>query len=419
MPRIASPLTDAKLRSLKPKDRPYEVSDGGHPGLKVEVLPSGAKVWRFRYVLNGRREKLTLGEMGLAAARERYNAARALVTDGISPTVEKRRDKARNADQEATVAGFFQHRYIPDHLSKLRSHERVEKLIRREVLPSIGRLRLEQVGVEDIQRILDRIKAKGNEASAVLTRAWMSSLFELAVDRHRIATNPVKLIKRKRVGKPPVRDRVMTPRELGLYVKALGSGSTDGPLGRAISPKQRLALELILLTACRRAELVKARWAHVDLEARVWVIPPENQKAAIEQRVYLSDRALEIMDALQVMAGASLWVLPAERDHRNHLHAEMLNTAKGRLVLASPELSALSPFTIHDGRRAFSTWGHECLEHPDVVEACLGHTIKGVRGIYARPQFEDARRQLMQAWADHLHAVAQENVVPLRSNAAA
>lgn len=413
MPRIAAPLTDAKLRNLKPKDRPYEVSDGGRPGLKVEVQPSGAKIWRFRYMLNGRREKLTIGEMGLAAARKRYDEARELVAQGTSPAVEKQREKARNADQEATVEGFFRHRFIPDHLARLRSHDRVVRLFELHILPKVGRLPLDRVIVEDLERILDGIKAEGHEASAVLVRAWLSSFFELAVDRRRITTNPVKQIKRKRVGQPAARDRVMTAPELRLYLNAL---RTPIP---SVSEKHRLALELILLTACRRGEAVLAQWPDVDLDAGVWTIPPENQKAGIEHRVFLSYRACEVLERLKTIGAGSPWVLAADRDLTDHVHPETLNGSRGRLVRNTPALKALPPFTTHDGRRAFSTWAHEMLEHPDVVESCLGHTIKGVRGIYARPQFEAARRRLMQSWADYLRALTVDNVVPIKSMTAA
>lgn len=413
MPRITAPLTDAKLRNLKPKERPYEVSDGGRPGLKVEVQPSGAKIWRFRYVLNGRREKLTIGEMGLAAARKRYDEARELVAQGTSPALEKQREKARNADKEATVDGFFRNRFVPDHLARLRSHDRVVRLFELHILPKIGRFPLDRIVVEDLERILDGIKAEGHEASAVLVRAWLSSFFELAVDRRRITTNPVKQIKRKRVGQPAARDRVMTAPELRLYLTAL---RTPIP---SVSEKHRLALELILLTACRRGEAVLAQWPDVDLSAGVWTIPPENQKAGIEHRVFLSDRAREVLESLKTIGAGSPWVLAADRDLTDHVHPETLNGSRGRLVRNTPALKALPAFTTHDGRRAFSTWAHEMLEHPDVVESCLGHTIKGVRGIYARPQFEAARRRLMQSWADYLHALTVDNVVPIKSNTAA
>jgi hypothetical protein len=53
-------LTDTALKALKPKQKAYAVSDDR--SLYAEVLPTGAIVWRFRYRLNGKREKLTLGK---------------------------------------------------------------------------------------------------------------------------------------------------------------------------------------------------------------------------------------------------------------------------------------------------------------------------------------------------------------------
>jgi hypothetical protein len=53
-------LSDTRIRALKPKRaQRYEVAD--ERGLFIEVQPSGAKVWRFRYRLNGKREKVTIG----------------------------------------------------------------------------------------------------------------------------------------------------------------------------------------------------------------------------------------------------------------------------------------------------------------------------------------------------------------------
>lgn len=395
MPRITAPLTDAKLRNLKPRERPYEVSDGGHPGLKVEVQPSGAKIWRYRYMLHGRREKLTIGEMGLAAARARYNDAKALVAAGTSPAAEKQKEKAKAGDEEATVKGFFEHRFIPDHLSKLKSRKAVERLLRKEMLPYIGRLNMDRVTTEDVERITDRIKTAGHDPTALLVRAWMSSMFELAVDRRRIESNPVKQIKRKRIGKPASRNRVMTPAQLGIYLSALLTPSAS------VSEKHRKILELILMTSCRRAEAASMERHEIDIPARTWTIPPAKSKSEIEHRIYLSDRALALVQWFLSLDNPR-WVIPSDRDPTKPVHPETLNSARRRLVRESEALKAVPHFGMHDGRRSFSTWAHENLEHPDVVEACLGHTIKGVRGIYARPQFESARRRLMQAWQDHL-----------------
>ena len=53
-------LSDFRLKALKPvNDRRLEVAD--EHGLYIEVLPSGSRVWRYRYLLHGRREKVTVG----------------------------------------------------------------------------------------------------------------------------------------------------------------------------------------------------------------------------------------------------------------------------------------------------------------------------------------------------------------------
>src|SRR5213596_1495950 len=104
-------LSDTRIKALKPKKTgPYEIADDG--GLFIEVLPSGAKVWRFRYRLNGRREKITFGAYpdvplgGEHGARERHRKARELVAAGRSPARDKQAEKARGGEDESTFAGF-------------------------------------------------------------------------------------------------------------------------------------------------------------------------------------------------------------------------------------------------------------------------------------------------------------------------
>ena len=89
-------MSDMKLRTLKPAEKPYKVAD--RDGMYVTVLKSGAISFRYDYRLNGRRETLVLGSYGsdgisLAEARERLMAARKKVAEGVSPASEKQRVK--------------------------------------------------------------------------------------------------------------------------------------------------------------------------------------------------------------------------------------------------------------------------------------------------------------------------------------
>ena len=82
-------LTPSRINNVKGKARPYKLTDGG--GLYVQVMPSGIKTWRFRYVLGGAAGDLRIGrypEIGVADARDRHFELRQLVERGQDPAVK-------------------------------------------------------------------------------------------------------------------------------------------------------------------------------------------------------------------------------------------------------------------------------------------------------------------------------------------
>ena len=93
-------LTDVAIRSAKPKERPYKLGDV--LGLFLLVQPTGGKLWRLKYRVDGREQKLSLGaypEVGLSEARKRRDEARQLLAVGKDPGVEKKRAKLRSSIQ--------------------------------------------------------------------------------------------------------------------------------------------------------------------------------------------------------------------------------------------------------------------------------------------------------------------------------
>ncbi len=72
------------------------------------------------------------------------------------------------------------------------------------------------------------------------------------------------------------------------------------------------ALEVLILTACRSGEVRGARWAEIDLDNKLWVIPEARMKAGKEHRIPLSDRVVEIIKALPRLVDNDL-VFPAPR----------------------------------------------------------------------------------------------------------
>ncbi len=105
MARLATPLTDARIRQARPTDKPLKLADGG--GMYLLVRPDGSRYWRLDYRFGGKRKTLALGvypEVTLAEARRRRRAARALLADGQDP-VEVR--KARKAEPAPPNGDFM------------------------------------------------------------------------------------------------------------------------------------------------------------------------------------------------------------------------------------------------------------------------------------------------------------------------
>ena len=80
-------LSDAKVRTAKSDSKPYKLSDGG--GLFLLIQPTGSKLRRWKFRLNGKENLFAVGsypEIGLAEARAARDAARELVKQGINPS---------------------------------------------------------------------------------------------------------------------------------------------------------------------------------------------------------------------------------------------------------------------------------------------------------------------------------------------
>ena len=89
-------LTDIAIRNAKPRPKPYKLGDA--LGLFLLVQPTGGKLWRLKYRVDGKEKKLGIGtypEIGLAEARKRRDDARELIAAGKDPSREKQREKTR------------------------------------------------------------------------------------------------------------------------------------------------------------------------------------------------------------------------------------------------------------------------------------------------------------------------------------
>lgn len=395
-------LTDTKLKALRPKAKPYEVADGD--GLFAEVLVSGSVVWRYRYRLAGRREKVTIGPypaLSLADAKEKHRDLQRVVVNGRSPMREKQESKIA-ATIPSTVAEFSRV-WIADVVKgKRKDTHQMERYFERDINPSFGKKRLSDVTQADVFNLTDRIKGRGSPASALLLRNILKRMFAYAMARQLIAFNPAAAVPSELIATPQSRDRVLSAEEVGRFLRIVYRSS--------MGTSNKLAFHLLMITMVRKSELLLARWENVDLENGEWHIPPDETKVGKPHVVYLSRQARELFDELKAVSGGSAYVLPSRSSLERPVCRSVLNHAVRALDLDIPS------FVIHDFRRTSSTHLHEMGFASDVVERALGHTIGGVRGIYNRADYSSQRRAMLQQWADTVDAWKDGvKVIPIKA----
>lgn len=390
-------LTDTKLRALKPKDKAYQVSDGG--GLHIEVMPGGAMVWRMRYRLAGHQEKVTLGPypaIPLAEARLKREQAKAMIVRGESPMRMKRQAKLEETRPQTVEA--FALVWLAEVVEKTNSAPRnVQRVVNKDIIPAIGRKRVSEVTPTDVLAITDKIKARGSDTAALLTRNVLKRLFAYAIARELTTFNPAAAIEARYIATARSRDRSLTSEEIGRLLKAIYASS--------MRRSHKLALHLLILCMVRKSELIEARWDEIDLDKAEWTIPAERMKKDRSHVVYLSHQALDLFQELKVLAGNSPYVLPSRGSLQQPISKSTLNQAVRTMDLD------LQDFVIHDFRRTASTHLHEMGFNSDWIEKSLAHEQKGVRGVYNKAEYAVQRRQMLQHWANFVDSVLADRKV--------
>lgn len=98
-------LNELKIRASKPKENSYKVWDDR--GLYMLVTPTGGRLWRFRYGIDGVEKLLALGvypDVSLKRAREKRDQARSAVADGVDPMAKRRAERAARLDTFEIIA---------------------------------------------------------------------------------------------------------------------------------------------------------------------------------------------------------------------------------------------------------------------------------------------------------------------------
>jgi len=402
-------LTDLALRNLKPRATLYKVAD--RDGMYVAILPTGSISFRYDYRINGRRETLTIGRYGfggisLAAAREKLLDAKQLVRDGISPALQKQREKARGPETKTFSDHATQWLYGGTMADSTRSMRK--SVLDRDILPIFSKRLLREVRAEDLRALCLRVKERGAPATAVHIRDIVKQIYGYAKLHGEKVANPADELGAASIATFIPRDRVLSPEEIQLMHRQLDLVPTY--------PAIRLALRLILLTLVRKSELIEATWNEINFEAAVWTIPKARMKGRRAHNVYLPSQALDIMIALRTCAAGSRYILPSRYDADRCMSKATLNRVTQLIAERAKEAGLpLEPFTVHDLRRTGSTLLNEAGFNGDWIEKCLAHESgRSSRSVYNKAEYAEPRRHMLQEWANMVDAwAARKTYTPM------
>lgn len=401
------PLTDTAIKNAKPAQKPIKLFDSN--GLYLEVSPSGGKWWRLKYRIDGKEKRLSLGtypDTSLKAARERREAARALIAEGHDPSTERKAQKAKQAaaanDLFETIAREWWKSWATTRTAK--HAEQVLRRLESDVFPTIGALPVSKIKAPMLLALAKKVEARG--ANDLARRAYQvaGQVLRYAVGHGFIDHNPATSVRPSDVLKPKVERNLarLDPREVPELLRKIES--YEGHI------RTRLAIKLMALTFVRTSELIGARWEEFDFDAKHWRIPAERMKMKAPHIVPLSRQSLELLNSLKDAGTGESLLFPGERDRNKPM-------SNNTILYALYRMGYHSRMTGHGFRGVASTILHELGERHDLIELQLAHQERNkVSAAYNHATYLPQRALMMQVWADHLEGLHRGGeVIPIRA----
>jgi integrase len=302
---------------------------------------------------------------------------------------ERRRDASTVADLAVE--------YIEKHAKpKKRTWSEDERILNHDVLPVIGKRRLEDLKRREIAAMLDDIVLRGSPMAANACLAVTRKMFNFAVKRGLMEHSPCTMMDTP--AKAGRRERLLDQDEVKTFLAAL----PDLPLW----PPTAMALLIELLTAQRSGEVVSMQWADVNLADAMWTIPAAKAKNGRAHGVPLTAPILRLLKALEKIDMGKGAVFPSKDDGE-----PMVQTATARALHRHHGKLAKTAFTPHDLRRTAATHMASIGVARLVLAKVLNHTDSAVTSIYDRYSYTAEKREALDKWAQHLEGLGLEAAI--------
>jgi integrase len=403
-------LTDIQARSAKPKEKPYKLADSH--GLYLYVSPSGLRSWRMKYRASGKEKLLTFGpypEVKLGEARDKRDAARAMLRDGRDPSVQKKVAAAAGAvDAEntfKTIATAW-HQLHKSKWTATHANDVIDSLTR-DIFPALGTLPIRSITPSMVLEALRAVELRPAIETARRLRQRMSGVFVYGIASGICDNDPAAIV-RSAMKPLPAKGRQPALKDIddarGLLLVADGATA---------SPVTKIASRLLALTAVRPGVLRQAEWTEfedLDGPAPIWRIPAAKMKLTAARKadvreefvVPLAPVAVEAINVIRSLTGRSRYLFPSNRSFFKPISENAIGYLYNRVGFQGRHVP-------HGWRASFSTIMNELAEREGrgsdraVIDLMLAHVPKNkVEGAYNRASFMARRREIADLWAKHI-----------------
>lgn len=385
---MARALSRLSARGVATATIPGYYPDGG--GLYLQVVPSGAKTWVFRYRFKGRRPEMGLGPVhtiSLAEAREAATAARRQLLEGIDPMETRRTAQAARA--AIPTFGKAADAYIDAHRTTWRNPKHIAQW--ENTLATHAKLLtdlpVDRIDTPDVIAVLKPIWTKIPETAGRLRGRIETILDAETVKRHRTGPNPARWKGHLEHLLPPLA-KLTKGHLVALPYKEVPAFMTKL---RAEDGVAALALRWLILHANRPNETRGAQ--REEISGDEWHIPPGRMKGKRLHVVPLTAASIAMLEKLP--ATGLLFPLP---------YGDEGTLSENAMTALIDRMGFKGKATAHGFRSSFKDWASEETEFSnEVSEMALAHKIKDkTEAAYRRGKLLAKRRELMEAWAEYL-----------------
>jgi len=385
MPRLIQQLTEAKIRTLTKIGLHH---DGA--GLYLQIKARGAQSWIYRFRLNNRTRDMGLGalaDVSLVKARDKANAARALVNDGIDPIEHNRAQAVIPAAPKRHSAPSFEEcaeAYMADRLKRLRNghhRDQWQQTLRTYAYPVIGNMPVNEIETNDVLAVL-----KPHWESKCVTMARLRGRIErilarATVEGLRRGANPATWRGHLQEALPPRSEvqplkhfRAMDYKDVPAFMAELGR----------MGFMSAISLRYLILTCVRTSECTGALWNEVNWNEQTWIIPAARTKGGCEHIVPLSSGAMAVLREVEPLRSSDNDFIFPGRNGAGQSAMTLLILTQRRMGRAA---------TNHGFRSAFRDWaGDEGDVSRELAEGCLAHVVKSATERAYRRKTAVARR---------------------------